>query len=275
MEDEKFVRELKETIKGKKLPTLSDLGEGYKSPFDEMPDLDSKESQHKEFRKPITEKPAIIKVDKPKAEPKDKSKKDLIDKVESLHSTGKTIDEIYRILKGQGNSYDEIEEAILSLIKEEKTEPFNLEDDFVELKEPARTSNKEELAFDNSKSETKPAKEYDEDFAPLFVKVGKYKETLETLENLENYLNGMARLFELANELEVVRASNIAAMNKMFEKASRTASTLSTGLLKPRGMKIEGALESKASIDNLGEVISELNKELAILKTEIGKIKEL
>ena len=113
------------------------------------------------------------------------------------------------------------------------------------------------------------------DFAPLFVRVGKYRETLETLQNLENYLNGMAKLFDLVNKLEKIREGNITTLNEMYRKASETASRLSSGLLKPRGMKLEGGRESKVEMNELNEIVSNLNIELETLRAEVDKIKVL
>ena len=279
MEDEKFIKELKDTIKGKKLPTLGDLGGGYVSPIKEIaPD----KKEHFEYSDEDAEVEITIEKEpykKQEVEEKEITRKvcsdnELVDKVESLHDKGKTIDEIYSALKLQGYEYEEIEEAILKLIKEEKSEPISFE-----TEKPIEKSKLEKKEFSEI-PKPKVTKVHiedksEEEFAPLFVKVGKYKETLETLGNLENYLNGMSKLFELATQLEKVRESNISAMNKMFEKANMTASKLYAGLLKPKGMKLEGTIESKTSLENMEGVISELTKELTILKEEVDKIKEL
>ncbi|MBN2095290.1 MAG: hypothetical protein JW727_04530 [Candidatus Aenigmarchaeota archaeon] len=110
------------------------------------------------------------------------------------------------------------------------------------------------------------------DFAPLFVKVGKYRETLEHLNDLENYLKGMTRLLELVSELEQVRVMNISAIEKLQKKAIATSSKLSSGLLKPRGMQLEGTRDSEVELTKLGDVISDLSKELTILKKEVDKL---
>jgi hypothetical protein len=113
------------------------------------------------------------------------------------------------------------------------------------------------------------------DFAPLFVKVGKYRETLEDLNDLENYLRAMSRLFEIVEELEKVRVMNIEALNKIHKKALVTASKLSSGLLKPKGMSIEGTRESDVELSKLGDVIGDLSKELSMLKKEVDKFNRL
>jgi len=113
------------------------------------------------------------------------------------------------------------------------------------------------------------------DFAPLFVKVGKYRETLEDLNDLENYLKAMSRLFEIVEELEKVRVMNIEALDKIHKKALATASKLSSGLLKPKGMSIEGTRESDVELNKLGDVIGDLSKELSMLKKEVDKLNRL
>lgn len=113
------------------------------------------------------------------------------------------------------------------------------------------------------------------EFAPLFVRVGKYKETLETLNDLENYLKAMARLFALVEELEKIRAVNIEVLDKMHKKALAASEKLSAGLLKPRGMQLEGTRESDVELSKLGDVIGDLSKELTMLKGEVDKINRM
>jgi hypothetical protein len=113
------------------------------------------------------------------------------------------------------------------------------------------------------------------DFAPLFVKVGKYRETLEALNDLANYLRAMERLFEMVEELEKIRQMNISALDKMHKKALATAEKLSSGLLKPKGMSLEGTRESDVELNKLGDVMSDLSKELTMLKKEVDKLNRL
>lgn len=113
------------------------------------------------------------------------------------------------------------------------------------------------------------------DYAPLFVKVGKYRDVLETLNDLDNYLKAMARLFEITEELEKVRVMNISALDKMHKKALITSERLSSGLLKPKGMSLEGTRESDVELNKLGDVIGDLSKELSMLKKEVDKLSNI
>ena len=304
MEDSKFVLELKEGATGRSFPTIKDLGSNYTSPFEE--NYGPKDENRGDSDKIKNRRGNIM-------EEENENNEVILTKVLSLHQEGKTIDEIYSILREQGYSYYSIENAILELIKKEKhieenildsvdkektekkieEEPPGLQKKKIEeerpvrLQEPVRLQKKkieEELARLQKKKievEERPTTEYkieeipNRDFAPLFVKIGKYGETLNTLQNLETYLNGMAKLFDLVNKLEKIREENISTLNEMYKKASETAFKLSSGLLKPRGMKLEGREESRAEIDALDSVISNLNRELENLREEINKIKVL
>ena len=292
MEDSKFVLELKEGATGRSFPTIKDLGSNYTSPFEE--NYGPKDENRGDSDKIKNRRGNIM-------EEENENNEVILTKVLSLHQEGKTIDEIYSILREQGYSYYSIENAILELIKKEKhieenildsadkekTEKKIEEERPVRLQEPVRLQKKkieEELARLQKKKievEERPTTEYkieeipNRDFAPLFVKIGKYGETLNTLQNLETYLNGMAKLFDLVNKLEKIREENISTLNEMYKKASETAFKLSSGLLKPRGMKLEGREESRAEIDALDSVISNLNRELENLREEINKIKVL
>ena len=292
MEDSKFVLELKERATGRSFPTIKDLGSNYTSPFEENYGL--KDENRGDSDKIKNRRGNIM-------EEENENNEVILTKVLSLHQEGKTIDEIYSILREQGYSYYSIENAILELIKKEKHIEENILDSVdkektekkieeerpVRLQEPPGLQKKkieEELARLQKKKievEERPTTESkieeipNRDFAPLFVKIGKYGETLNTLQNLETYLNGMAKLFDLVNKLEKIREENISTLNEMYRKASETAFKLSSGLLKPRGMKLEGREESRAEIDALDSVISNLNRELENLREEINKIKVL
>ncbi len=285
MEDSKFVLELKEGATGRSFPTIKDLGSNYTSPFEENYGL--KDENRGDSDKIKNRRGNIM-------EEENENNEVILTKVLSLHQEGKTIDEIYSILREQGYSYYSIENAILELIKKEKHIEENILDSVdkektekkIEEEPPGLQKKKieEELARLQKKKievEERPTTESkieeipNRDFAPLFVKIGKYGETLNTLQNLETYLNGMAKLFDLVNKLEKIREENISTLNEMYRKASETAFKLSSGLLKPRGMKLEGREESRAEIDALDSVISNLNRELENLREEINKIKVL
>jgi len=273
MEDNKFVRELKEMATGKRLPTAEDLGPGYTSPFEEEPTkpiTHQNKPESENLKKPSQEKVSEEELEKVK-EREEEFKKELFSKIKKLHEEGKTIDEIYAILREQGYSYQNIEEAVLELVKKEKTSKKEIKIE----KDISKETIKEIPTTQKSKPDISEEEMYKSEFAPLFVRIGKYKETLETLENLENYLKGMSRLFELSNELEKIRANNLSALSKMYQKASSTASKLYSGLLKPKGLKLEGRRESQVEMEKLDEVISDLNKELTILRDEIDKIKSM
>jgi hypothetical protein len=272
MEDNKFVRDLKEGATGRRLPTIEDLGPSYISPFEE--------SANPNLKLPLDEEIEDLDEDMgDKQEKPNEDKKDILTKVIELHKEGKTIDEIYSILKEQGYSYQSIENAILELIKEEKTKPKieeKIEDTEKEPKKLVGLPKKINLE-ETPTTEPKSTEEFEDiqegDFAPLFIKVGKYRETLEALQNLENYLNGMAKLFNLVNKLEKIREDNLTTLNEMYQKASETTSRLFSGLLKPKGMKLEGGRENRAEMEGLNEVVSNLNKELENLRGEVDKIK--
>ena len=85
----------------------------------------------------------------------------------------------------------------------------------------------------------------------------------------------MSKLFDLSNELERIRESNLSAMNKMYSRCLETSERLYSGLLKPKGMKMEGERKSHAEIDKLDDVLSDLNKELSVLRDEVDRIKNI
>ncbi|MCK4429299.1 MAG: hypothetical protein KAU95_02900, partial [Candidatus Aenigmarchaeota archaeon] len=186
---------------------------------------------------------------------------------------------IYSILKSQGHPYQEIEEAMYKLVKG-GTQPTDAENHLVKpdkTQMPTANAKPEQMPpkIKTEKSASEIPQNLNSEFAPLFVKIDKYNETIETLGNLQIYLKEMSKLFELSNELERIRASNISAMNKMYSQCTETAERLYGGLLKPKGMKMEGERRSQAEIGKLDDVISDLNKELSVLRDEVDRIKNI
>jgi hypothetical protein len=260
MEDDKYIKELRESAIRKKLPTAEDFDLTYESPF--KGDLPKS--------KEIKEEP------KQEAKPeKETQEKTLLEKVEELYKEGNSLDEIYHVLSEQGYSYDSIEDAILKVTKKENKE--------LEEEVPREEKKIEEIEEIEKKLEGPVEVEKMKrilsdkrlEYAPLFIKIEKYRETLETLENLENYLKGMSKLFDLINELEKIRRMNIEALTKLYHKVMETASKLYSGLIKPKGMRFEGSLVSESEIEKLDSVIKDLNKELVALREEIDKLKGL
>ncbi len=304
MEDDKYINNIKEGITGSKLPTIDDLKTEY-NPLPETPLPTQVQSEQTTQTNSIPElspiqeqmsatqvnttipRNAESQVNGEKRGNEEKFKETLLNKLVQMHGEGKTIDEIYSILKAQGYGYKNIEEAILKLVESEanpKTAGETIKPEIPQ--KPIMHPTREEMPHREIRPKeelmaTKPVPSIEvgempkNEFAPLFVKVGRYRETLETIENLENYLRGMSKLFDLVNELEKIRVMNITALNKMYQKASMTASKLYSGLLKPKGMKLEGNLGNKVEMDKLGEVVSDLNNELTNLKGEIEKIKNI
>ncbi|RLJ00876.1 MAG: hypothetical protein DRP06_00870 [Candidatus Aenigmatarchaeota archaeon] len=299
MEDDKYINNIKEGVTGSKLPTMDDLKTEYNSPLETPPPIQSgqtiQENPIPELS-PIQNRMASSPENTASPEPQVSGEKKtnevefkeiLFNKLTQLHDEGKTIDEIYGALKSQGYGYENIEEAILRLVEAETNpetagKPIKPEVPQRPVMRPIQEElphreimRKNELMATKYTSPVKIDEMPKNEFAPLFVKVGRYRETLETIENLENYLRGMSKLFDLVNELEKIRVMNITALNKMYQKASITASKLYSGLLKPKGMKLEGDLESKVEMDKLEEVVSDLNNELTNLRDEIEKIKNI
>ncbi len=304
MEDDNYINNIKEGVTGSKLPTMDDLNTEQGSPLgtpppipmqsgqtiqeNQIPELSPMQNQMSS----TPENPAIPRNTEPQVGGERKNneinfKEILFSKLTQMHSEGKTIDEIYGALKSQGYGYENIEEAILKLVESEANpetanKPIKTEIPQRPIMHPTREEMphrniipKNELVATKHTAPVKIDEMPKNEFAPLFVKVGRYRETLETIENLENYLRGMSKLFDLVNELEKIRVMNITALNKMYQKASITASKLYSGLLKPKGMKLEGDLESKVEMDKLEEVVSDLNNELTNLRDEIEKIKNI
>jgi len=278
MEDDKFIKELKESATRKRLPTVSELGNGYKSPLKEIEGTSEQESSQSDVE--------YKQDDEKKQVGSEEYKKELLDKTRSMYNQGKTPEDVMQALRNMNYSYEDIEDAIMKITEEEAGELKS--DSEVEGEETPRKEERlseiEEIerrldAPSPKEEESRKTEQFISDekmeYAPLFIKVEKYRETLETVEDLENYLKAMSKLFEIVNELERIRMKNISALTKMYNRAMQTASKLYGGLLKPKGMKFEGSIASESEIEKIDLVVRDLNEELQSLRAELDKIRNV
>ncbi len=248
-EKDEFIEKLKGALEDKKLPTSEELT-GYISPFEEehpreIEELAKSEVEKKEEERRIEE-----------------AKK----KAKELYEQGLTIKEISSVLRREGYPFKEIEQALLELIREKREE----------IKPEAISAPPKKPAAEEKKVEVKEEEFHPEEgeFAPLFIKVERYRQVLQNLEELKVFNKNIGRLLQISQELEGIRRDNLATLFKMFQKVNEKIESLYSGLLKPSSLKVPG-VEARAEITKLDDVLEDLKKEITILRDEIEKIKSL
>ena len=247
-EKDEFLEKLKGALEDKKLPTSEELT-GYTSPFEEerpkeIEELAKSEEEKREEERKIEE-----------------AKK----KAKELYEQGLTIKEISSVLRREGYPFKEIEQALLELIRE-KREEVKPEPILTQAPKP-----EEEKKAEVREEEFHPE---EGEFAPLFIKVERYRQVLQNLEELRAFNKNIGRLLQISQELEGIRRDNLATLFKMFQKVNEKIESLYSGLLKPSSLKVPG-VEARVEITKLDDVLEDLKKEITILRDEIEKIKSL
>ena len=248
-EKDEFIEKLKDALEDKKLPTSEELT-GYISPFEEEHPKEIEELAKSEVEKKEEER----KIEEAKK------------KARELYEQGLTIKEISSILRKEGYPFKEIEQALLELIREKREE----------VKPEAIPAPPKKPAAEEKKVEVKEEEFHPEEgeFAPLFIKVERYRQVLQNLEELKVFNKNIGRLLQISQELEGIRRDNLATLFKMFQKVNEKIESLYSGLLKPSSLKVPG-VEARAEITKLDDVLEDLKKEITILRDEIEKIKSL
>jgi len=248
-EKDEFIEKLKGALEDKKLPTSEELT-GYISPFEEEHPKEIEELAKSEVEKKEEER----KIEEAK------------EKAKELYEQGLTIKEISGILRKEGYPLKEIEQALLELIREKREE----------VKPEAISAPPKKPAAEEKKVEVKEEEFHPEEgeFAPLFIKVERYRQVLQNLEELKVFNKNIGRLLQISQELEGIRRDNLATLFKMFQKVNEKIESLYSGLLKPSSLKVPG-VEARVEITKLDDVLEDLKKEITILRDEIEKIKSL
>ncbi len=111
------------------------------------------------------------------------------------------------------------------------------------------------------------------DFAPLFVKVEKYRETVLGLQEIKTYLSGVREIFEVVKDLEELRKISVDMVLSSIEKLETTVADLDQMLLKPPGIRLEGYAEGMEDVEKIELSMIELHKEIEELRDRLAKLK--
>ncbi len=153
--------------------------------------------------------------------------------------------------------------------KEEKRENFLPVPQFIVRPETVHEQSKSE-AVESKKEEVKTeAKESKPTFAPLFIKLERYKQILEIMEYLKNTMGMIRNNFAVLAELEKLRADNLKMIQMTVEKVEKKLKELDSEFLRPEGF--EEKTEEYRDITELQTTLSNLDKKIKDLQSELEK----
>jgi len=105
-------------------------------------------------------------------------------------------------------------------------------------------------------------------FAPLFVKLDKYKQILNSLVELKTTIAAMKNAFSVLNELERLKMESLKMIESSIDKMDKKLVSLDSEFLRPSGFHEEMPPELYSS-ENLGGVLTDLRSQIEQLRSEI------
>lgn len=106
-------------------------------------------------------------------------------------------------------------------------------------------------------------------FAPLFIKIDKYKEVLQKVQKMKSIVNNLNRLVALQNTIEKARSDSIEAMRKNVDDFQQTIKTLDQELVRPQTMEPFIKDQTTQPVDTYTK---DLEDEIAKLKEQLKNI---
>ncbi|MEM7821626.1 MAG: hypothetical protein QXX38_02330 [Candidatus Aenigmatarchaeota archaeon] len=108
-------------------------------------------------------------------------------------------------------------------------------------------------------------------FAPLFVKLERYKQILDMLAEIKTTISTIRTLISLLNEVDRVRKESFEVVGNAVEKLEKKLIALDSEFLRPKEFKEESTIETHGT-EGLESVISNLKNEVDQLRAELENI---
>jgi len=105
-------------------------------------------------------------------------------------------------------------------------------------------------------------------FAPLFVKLDKYKQILNALVELKTTIAAIKNSFSVLNELERLKMESLKMIQASVDKMDKRLVALDSEFLRPSGFHEEMPAEMYNS-ESIGGVINDLRSQIEQLRAEI------
>jgi hypothetical protein len=112
-----------------------------------------------------------------------------------------------------------------------------------------------------------PVSEEAEKFAPIFVKLDKYRGIISELEEMRTFVNSIKQIFSVLADIESSRDDALKVMKAAIQRLEKSMTMIDMGLLKPMGFESfpHGELEVKHIESSLGALqhqLSSMRREL-------------
>ncbi len=113
-------------------------------------------------------------------------------------------------------------------------------------------------------------------FAPLFVKIDRYKEILNSIENLKSILLGVRDLLNLMQQLDRMKIESETLLNKNIQEVILNISNMDKEFIRPKGVSVEESahdMHDNTGYEKVGNYIGDLQRELDNLKSQLQTLR--
>ena len=111
-----------------------------------------------------------------------------------------------------------------------------------------------------------------EDFAPLFVKVEKYRDLLATIAEMKMFVSSMRQLFVVINDLEALRSDAHKIMRATVQRMEKSVIEVDSELLRPKGFTLD-VPASETEVHQIEDSLTDIQKQMSALKRELEGMK--
>jgi len=115
-----------------------------------------------------------------------------------------------------------------------------------------------------------PAKQEKTGFAPLFVKIDRYRNILKSLAEIKTTLALMKNAFVMLGEIDKIEDENMNVIANALDKIEKKMSALDAEFLRPSGFEDE--MSETYEVESIQGVISDLHSQIRHLKNEIQQV---
>jgi hypothetical protein len=117
-----------------------------------------------------------------------------------------------------------------------------------------------------------PALGKPEEFAPLFVKVEKYREVLTHLGEIKAFIGGIKQIFLVQEELDGIRSDGLRMLRSSINRLERAIGEVDSELLKPVGL--ESFPHGEVEMKHIEDSLTRLQSQLSGLRKDLESFKE-
>ena len=106
-------------------------------------------------------------------------------------------------------------------------------------------------------------------FAPLFVKITRYKQILNSLNYLKMSVNLIRNQLAILNELDRLRSENMQVLESTIEKVSNVLVKLDAEFMRPSGFMEDMPEMAADEVGSLEDTLTDLRSQIEGLKEEV------